>query len=43
MQVRAEFAEDGEDMSELLAGKTFDLVLFSIDLADFDRISEPRH
>jgi diguanylate cyclase (GGDEF)-like protein/PAS domain S-box-containing protein len=35
MQVRAEFAEDGEDMSELLASKTFDLVLFSTALADF--------
>jgi DNA-binding response OmpR family regulator len=35
MQVRAEFAEDGEDMGELLESKTFDLVLFCIDLANF--------
>jgi len=35
MQVRAEFAEDSEDMGDLLENKTFDLVLFCIDLADF--------
>jgi diguanylate cyclase (GGDEF)-like protein len=35
MQVRAEFAEDSEDMGNLLANKTFELVLFSIDLPDF--------
>jgi len=35
MQVRAEFAEDGEDMGEMLENKTFDLVLFSIDLPEF--------
>ena len=29
MQVRAEFAEDDEDMTEMLANKSFDLVLFS--------------
>jgi len=36
MQVRAEFAEDDEDMAELLANKTFDLVVFSLDLPDFE-------
>jgi PAS domain S-box-containing protein len=35
MQVRAEFAEDSEDMCEILENKTLDLVLFSIDLPDF--------
>jgi diguanylate cyclase (GGDEF)-like protein/PAS domain S-box-containing protein len=35
MQVRAEFAEDSEDMGDLLDKKTFDLVLFCIDLTDF--------
>ena len=35
MHVRAEFAEDGEDMCEVLENKTLDLVLFSIDLPDF--------
>ncbi len=35
MHVRAEFAEDAEDMSELLESKPFDLVLFSIDLTEF--------
>jgi len=35
MQVRAEFAEDGEDMGEMLENKTFDLVLFSMDLSEF--------
>ncbi|MCG6890528.1 MAG: EAL domain-containing protein [Gammaproteobacteria bacterium] len=34
MQVRAEFAEDGEDMDEMLANKNFDLVLFSLDLPE---------
>ena len=28
MHVRAEFAEDGEDMGQILEGKTLDLVLF---------------
>jgi diguanylate cyclase (GGDEF)-like protein len=36
LQVRAEFAEDGEDMAELLGNKSFDLVLFSMDLPEFD-------
>ena len=35
MHVRAEFAEDGEDMCEILENKTLDLVLFSIDLPEF--------
>ena len=35
MQVRAEFAEDSEDMGEMLGKKVFDLVLFSTDLPDF--------
>ena len=35
MHVRAEFAEDSEDMSEILENKTLDLVLFSLDLPDF--------
>jgi len=35
MHVRAEFAEDGEDMSEILENKTLDLVLFSMDLPAF--------
>jgi diguanylate cyclase (GGDEF)-like protein/PAS domain S-box-containing protein len=35
MHVRAEFAEDGEDMCEILENKTLDLVLFSIDLPGF--------
>lgn len=35
MHVRAEFAEDSEDMGNLLESKTFDLVLFCLDLADF--------
>ena len=39
MQVRAEFAEDGEDMGEMLKSKIFDLVLFSLDLPEF-RIAE---
>ena len=35
IQVRAEFAEDDEDMGEMLQKKTFDLVLFSLDLPEF--------
>ena len=35
VQVRAEFAEDSDDMSEILQNKTIDLVLFSIDLPEF--------
>ena len=35
MHVRAEFAEDSEDMCEILENKTLDLVLFSIDLPEF--------
>jgi diguanylate cyclase (GGDEF)-like protein/PAS domain S-box-containing protein len=35
IHVRAEFAEDGEDMCEILENKVLDLVLFSIDLPDF--------
>ncbi len=35
VQVRAEFAEDSEDMSEILQNHTLDLVLFSIDLPEF--------
>jgi diguanylate cyclase (GGDEF)-like protein/PAS domain S-box-containing protein len=35
LQVRAEFAEDGEDMAELLDKNTFDLVLFCMDLPAF--------
>jgi len=35
VQVRAEFAEDSEDMSEMLENKSLDLVLFSIDLPEF--------
>ncbi len=35
MHVRAEFAEDSEDMCEVLENKTIDLVLFSIDLTGF--------
>jgi len=35
IQVRAEFAEDGEDMGEMLENKNFDLVLFSMDLPEF--------
>ena len=36
VHVRAEFAEDSEDMSEMLRSKSLDLVLFSTDLPDFD-------
>lgn len=35
MQVRAEFAEDSEDMCTMLESKALDLVLFSLDLDDF--------
>ncbi len=35
MQVRAEFAEDSEDMCAMLDSKALDLVLFSLDLEDF--------
>ncbi|MFT5657663.1 MAG: diguanylate cyclase (GGDEF)-like protein/PAS domain S-box-containing protein [Gammaproteobacteria bacterium] len=35
MQVRAEFAEDSEDMCAILENKALDLVLFSLDLPDF--------
>jgi diguanylate cyclase (GGDEF)-like protein/PAS domain S-box-containing protein len=35
VQVRAEFAEDAEDMSEILQSKPLDLVLFSLDLVEF--------
>jgi diguanylate cyclase (GGDEF)-like protein/PAS domain S-box-containing protein len=34
MHVRAEFAEDGEDMAQILENKTLDLVLFSVDLPE---------
>ena len=35
MHVRAEFAEDSEDMDELLESKSFDIVLFSLNLPGF--------
>ena len=35
VQVRAEFAEDSADMSEILQNNTVDLVIFSIDLPEF--------
>jgi diguanylate cyclase (GGDEF)-like protein/PAS domain S-box-containing protein len=35
MHVRAEFAEDSEDMGAILENKPIDLVLFSIDLPEF--------
>lgn len=35
IQVRAEFAEDDEDMTDMLARKDFDLVLFSTQLPEF--------
>lgn len=35
MQVRAEFAEDSEDMCAMLESKALDLVLFSLDVEDF--------
>ena len=42
MQVRAEFAEDSEDMCDILENKTLDLVLFSLDLADFN-LTQAQH
>lgn len=42
MHVRAEFAEDSEDMCDILENKTLDLVLFSIDLPDF-ALSQAQH
>ncbi len=42
MHVRAEFAEDDEDMCEILENKTLDLVLFSLDLPGFT-ISQAEH
>ena len=35
VQVRAEFAEDAEDMAEILQNKPVELVLFSLHLAEF--------
>ncbi|MFT5549737.1 MAG: diguanylate cyclase (GGDEF)-like protein [Candidatus Azotimanducaceae bacterium] len=35
LQVRAEFAEDSEGVYAILESKTFDLVLFSLDISDF--------
>jgi diguanylate cyclase (GGDEF)-like protein/PAS domain S-box-containing protein len=35
VQVRAEFAEDSDDMSAMLEAKPLDLILFSIDLPEF--------
>jgi diguanylate cyclase (GGDEF)-like protein/PAS domain S-box-containing protein len=42
MHVRAEFAEDSEDMCEVLENKTIDLVLFSIDLPEIT-LSQAQH
>jgi diguanylate cyclase (GGDEF)-like protein/PAS domain S-box-containing protein len=42
MHVRAEFAEDSEDMCSILESKTVDLVLFSADLPDFT-LSQGQH
>jgi len=42
MQVRAEFAENSEDMCDILENKVLDLVLFSIDLNDFT-LSQGQH
>ena len=42
MHVRAEFAEDSEDMCEVLENKTIDLVLFSIDLPQIT-LSQAQH
>lgn len=36
MHARAEFAEDAEDMRDILESKVLDLVLFSMDLPDFE-------
>ncbi len=35
LHVKAEFAEDSEDMCQILSSKPLDLILFSIDLPDF--------
>ncbi|MEM7565443.1 MAG: response regulator [Pseudomonadota bacterium] len=42
MHVRAEFAEDSEDMCQILESKTLDLVLFSLDLPDFN-LTQAQH
>lgn len=42
MHVRAEFAEDDEDMCEILENKTLDLVLFSLNLPAFT-LSQAQH
>ena len=42
IHVRAEFAEDDEDLCEMLENKTLDLVLFSLDLPDF-KLSQAQH
>jgi len=42
MHVRAEFAENSEDMCDLLENKVLDLVLFSVDLDDFT-LSQGQH
>lgn len=42
LHVKAEFAEDSEDMSQVLSSKALDLVLFSIDLSDFT-LSQAQH
>jgi DNA-binding NarL/FixJ family response regulator len=42
MHVRAEFAEDSEDMCSILESKVLDLVLFSTDLPDF-ALSQGQH
>ena len=42
MQVRAEFAEDSEDMCDILENKVLDLVLFSTDLPKFS-LSQGQH
>ena len=42
MHVRAEFAEDSEDMCDILENKTLDLVLFSLDLPEF-ALSQAQH
>ncbi len=42
MHVRAEFAEDSEDMCDILENKILDLVLFSIDLPEFS-LSQGQH
>ena len=49
LHVRAEFAEDAEDMVEILGSKSLDLVVFSTGLPDFtlsraaQLIQESRH